>query len=243
MRQNHSPQTSGPRTRSGHDDGPGVPVVRADTLVIDSAGRRVADGLELTVGAGEAVAITGPPGSGKTALLNCLAGLARPTSGYVEIAGGRVSTMAEDQAALYRLTHIGMVYQSDELIPELSVTENLALPAMFAGHTRARDRAPHLLTLLGLDGLGDRAPVDLSHDQCRRVAIARALVCDPAVVLADNPTGALPEPDADLVTSALVAACRTRGTALVLATEAPATAARLDRTLFLQHGLLTPYQP
>ncbi|SFD62895.1 ABC transporter ATP-binding protein [Streptomyces aidingensis] len=216
----------------------GEPVARVSGLVVEIPGRRIADGLDLEVAAGEAVAVMGPSGSGKTTLLNTLAGLNRPAAGVVEICGRSLHDATQDAAARLRLTRIGMVFQFGELMPELSVLENVALPAMFAGQENAAARAGELLDLVGLPGYGDRAPEELSGGEAQRAAIARALVCRPQLVLADEPTGALDETNAQRVTRVLLDACREGGAALVVATHDTAVARAMNRTMLLRSGRL-----
>ncbi|WP_308119187.1 ABC transporter ATP-binding protein [Streptomyces sp. JJ38] len=206
--------------------------------MIEVPGRRIADGLDIEVRAGEAVAVMGPSGSGKTTLINALAGLTHPAEGVVEICGQPLSGVPEDTAAAVRLASIGMVFQFGELMPELSILENVALPAMFSGRGGARARAEELLSLVGLAGYGHRPPEELSGGEAQRAAIARALVCGPRLVLADEPTGALDENNAQRVTEVLLDACRQGGAALVVATHDTAVARAMDRTLILKSGRL-----
>ncbi|KAB8164653.1 ATP-binding cassette domain-containing protein [Streptomyces sp. 3MP-14] len=215
-------------------------VVRARGVVVEVPGRRLADGLELAVAPGESVALMGPSGSGKTTVLNTLAGLVRPAAGTVEIGGEPIGDATPDRAAAMRLTGIGMVFQFGELMPELDVLENVALPAAFAGLDEAADRARRLLERVGLVGFEERAPEELSGGEAQRAAIARALVCAPRLVLADEPTGALDEANARRVTAVLLDACRAADAALVVATHDPAVAAAMDRTLLLRDGRLHP---
>ncbi|MEV1009195.1 ABC transporter ATP-binding protein [Streptomyces sp. NPDC049881] len=214
-------------------------VVRAQGVVVDVPGRRIADGLDLGLAPGECVAVMGPSGSGKTTVLNTLAGLVRPSGGTVDVCGERVSGVPQDRAAAVRMARIGMVFQFGELMPELSVLENVALPAAFAGHRDAAARAGRLLGLVGLAGYEQRAPEELSGGEAQRAAIARALVCGPRLVLADEPTGALDETNAARVTTVLLDACRENDAALLVATHNPRVAAAMDRTLHLRAGRLT----
>ncbi len=212
----------------------------AESVVVEVPGRRIADGLDLRLAAGECVALMGPSGSGKTTVLNTLAGLVRPDSGTVDICGERVSDAPPDRSAAVRMSRIGMVFQFGELMPELSVLENIALPAAFASHPDATERATRLLDLVGLAGYEQRAPEELSGGEAQRAAIARALVCGPRLVLADEPTGALDEANARRITGLLVDVCRENRAALLVATHDPEVAAAMDRTLLLRDGLLVP---
>jgi putative ABC transport system ATP-binding protein len=149
--------------------------------------------LTLTVKRGESVAILGPSGSGKSTLLNLIAGLDRPTSGTVTVAGAAVHTLSEAAAARYRRAHIGMVFQFFNLLDDLTVLDNVLLPAQLAGIRggEARSRATRLLTTLGIDRHAAAYPGRLSGGERQRVAVARALINRPALLLADEPTGAL----------------------------------------------------
>jgi putative ABC transport system ATP-binding protein len=149
--------------------------------------------VSLTVAPGEAVAILGPSGSGKSTLLNLIAGLDRPSTGTVTVAGVRVDTLGEAGAARYRREHIGMVFQFFNLLDDLTVADNVALPAQLAGMGRgeARRRTAELLDVLGIGRHAQAYPGRLSGGQRQRVAVARALMNRPALLLADEPTGAL----------------------------------------------------
>jgi putative ABC transport system ATP-binding protein len=150
-------------------------------------------GLSLTVGAGEALAVLGPSGSGKSTLLNMIAGLDRPSEGTVTVAGVRVDGLNETDSARYRRERIGMVFQFFNLLDDLTVLDNVLLPAQLVGRGRAeaRARAVELLDYLGIDRLAGAYPGRLSGGERQRVAVARALMNRPALLLADEPTGAL----------------------------------------------------
>jgi putative ABC transport system ATP-binding protein len=149
--------------------------------------------VSLQVDAGEAVAILGPSGSGKSTLLNLIAGLDRPSEGTVTVAGTRVDTLGEAASALFRRAHVGMVFQFFNLLDDLTVADNVRLPAQLAGMRGAavRERAEQLLDSLGIGKLADAYPGRLSGGERQRVAVARALMNRPALLLADEPTGAL----------------------------------------------------
>jgi putative ABC transport system ATP-binding protein len=149
--------------------------------------------VSLTVAAGEVVAIMGPSGSGKSTLLNLIAGLDRPTSGTVTVAGRRIDTLGEGALARFRARHVGIIFQFFNLLDDLTVEDNVLLPAQLAGASRgaARSRAAELLARRGLEAQRDAYPARLSGGQRQRVAIARALVNSPELLLADEPTGAL----------------------------------------------------
>ena len=163
-------------TKRYEDDGP--PALRA---------------VSLDIAPGEAVAVMGPSGSGKSTLLNLIAGLDRPTSGTVTVAGERIDTLSETGLARFRNRHIGMIFQFFNLLDDLTVADNVLLPAQLAGLSRrqARARVAELLAALRIDRHRDAYPARLSGGERQRVAIARALVNRPALLLADEPTGAL----------------------------------------------------
>ncbi|MGS2617832.1 ABC transporter ATP-binding protein [Micromonospora sp. LZ34] len=151
------------------------------------------DEVNVEVGTGEAVAVMGPSGSGKSTLLNLVGGLDRPTGGTVEVAGVNLGGLSEKRLAVFRRTHIGIVFQFFHLLDDLTVRDNVLLPAQLAGvpARAARARAAELIDVLGLGGKANAYPARLSGGQRQRVAIARALVNRPALLLADEPTGAV----------------------------------------------------
>lgn len=179
----------------------------------------------------------GPSGSGKTTLLHCLAGLHRPNDGDISLDGQRISALSERERARYRLTHVGMVFQFGELLSELSVRENVELPLRLRGvhDDEAVDRT---LDRLGLSERRNSWPDELSGGEVQRAAIARAVVGQPALVLADEPTGALDEDLSVTVCELLLEMTRSLRAMLVVATHDPAVAARMDRTLRLRRGKL-----
>ncbi len=151
-------------------------------------------GVDLTIGAGELVAIVGPSGSGKTTILNLVTGIDRPSAGTVTVDGHRLDTMSEEQLAVWRGEHVGIVFQFFQLLPTLSALENAVLPLDFAraGSKRERfDLARHNLGLVGLGDKSDHLPAELSGGEQQRVAIARALASDPQLIVGDEPTGNL----------------------------------------------------
>jgi putative ABC transport system ATP-binding protein len=151
------------------------------------------DDVSLHVAAGEAVAVMGPSGSGKSTLLNLVAGLDKPSGGTITVAGQRIDALSETRTALYRRTQVGMIFQFFNLLDDLTVADNVLLPAQLAGMSRrkARARVNQLLAKLGIDRYRDTYPGRLSGGERQRVAIARALVNSPPVLLADEPTGAV----------------------------------------------------
>jgi putative ABC transport system ATP-binding protein len=186
-----------------------------------SAGPPALDAVTLTVSEGEAVAVLGPSGSGKSTLLNLLAGLDRPTSGTVTVAGQRVDQLSETRAARFRRDHIGLVFQFFHLLDELTVLENTALPARLAGVPRrtALTRAGTLLDRLGIGRHGGAYPSRLSGGERQRVAVARALVNRPALLLADEPTGALDTASGQDVKDLLLEVHREQGQTIIMVTH------------------------
>lgn len=195
--------------------------------------RALAQGAMTVVG-GTSLAVMGPSGCGKSTLLGLLAGLALPTRGSVTIGGLDVSALAERDRIRFRREHLGMVYQADNLLPHLSVEENVALPLSISGADGGGPSTGRLLEQLGLSDLAGRFPDQLSGGQRQRVAVARAVVHHPAVILADEPTGALDENNARGVVELLTATQRTIGATLIMVTHDPVIAACADRTLHMQ---------
>jgi putative ABC transport system ATP-binding protein len=181
----------------------------------------------MTVTSGEPVAIMGPSGSGKSTLLNMIAGLDRPTAGTVTVAGQRIDRLGEGALARFRARHVGIVFQFFNLLDDLTVEDNVLLPAQLAGVSRraARARAAGLLAQMGIERFGDAYPARLSGGQRQRVAVARALVNSPELLLADEPTGAL-DTATGMEISRLLRQLNSAGQTLVLVTHDPALAQR-----------------
>ena len=202
------------------------------------AARRVLDGTDLDVRAGEIVAVLGRSGSGKSTLLHVLGGLDRPEAGVVEVAGERVTGVGERRLSALRRRHVGFVFQFFHLLPELSGEANVLLAGRVRGaspEAAARGRA--LVDRLGLRDVASSLPAQLSGGEQQRFAIARALVNDPALVLADEPTGNLDvRAGADVLE--LMRAVAADGRAVVLVTHEPSAAAIADRVLWLEGGRL-----
>jgi putative ABC transport system ATP-binding protein len=204
----------------------------------DSGGRPAVDGVRLDVAPGEAVAVMGPSGCGKSTLLNLIAGLDRPTSGTVTVAGQRIDTLSETGVARFRRQQVGMIFQFFNLLDDLTVADNVLLPAQLAGVRRAqaRARADELLAALRIEPHRDAYPARLSGGERQRVAIARALVNRPALLLADEPTGALDTATGKEIGELLIDLNRA-GQTLVLVTHNPDLAARYaSRTVQLVDG-------
>ncbi|WP_309133620.1 ATP-binding cassette domain-containing protein [Cellulomonas sp.] len=213
-------------------------VLAGEGLSITLGGRRVLDGVDVTVETGEVVAVMGPSGSGKSTLLHVLAGLLRPESGTVTLAGSRLDDLPDAARSRLRLRRTGFVFQFGDLVPELTVGENVELPLRLTGVPRraARDRALALLDELGVADVASRRTSEVSGGQAQRAAVARALVHEPAVVLADEPTGALDTVTGERVLEALVAAATTRGAAVLLVTHELRVAAWARREVHLRDG-------
>ncbi|HLF58501.1 MAG TPA: ABC transporter ATP-binding protein [Alphaproteobacteria bacterium] len=195
-------------------------------------------GASLEVNPGEIVALTGPSGSGKSTLLHIAGLLEHPQSGEVTIEGTPCSGLSDDKRTGLRRRCLGFVYQFHHLLPEFSALENVVLPQMIAGVTRkkAAARAAELLALVGLKDRAAHRPSELSGGEQQRVAIVRALANEPAVLLADEPTGNLDLHTADAVFAEILNLVRRTGIAALVATHNPELARRMDRTLRLEDG-------
>jgi lipoprotein-releasing system ATP-binding protein len=202
----------------------------------------VLEGLNLEVSPGESIAIRGASGSGKSTLLNILGGLDDPSSGQVMIDGQRMADFNESGRARLRNRALGFVYQFHHLLPEFTARENVAMPLLLRGETRANANASatEMLALVGMEPRATHRPSELSGGERQRVAIARALVTRPLCVLMDEPTGNLDRDNAARVLE-LVSGIHRRGdTAVILVTHDDDVAQRLDRRLRLQNGRLDP---
>jgi len=196
--------------------------------------------LSFVIPAGTFLAIMGPSGSGKSTLLNVMAGIDRPTSGSVVVAGTRLDHMSEGAMARWRARHIGYVFQTYNLIPVLTAAENVELPLALTHLTR-RERAERVKTALRLVGLADRMdhyPRQLSGGQEQRVGVARAIVSDPTMILADEPTGNLDRESADDILTLLARLNRELGKTIVMVTHDPLAAERAQMIRHLEKGLL-----
>jgi putative ABC transport system ATP-binding protein len=195
----------------------------------------------LSVAAGEIVAVMGPSGSGKSTLLHCLAGILIPDRGEVHFGERRIDTMGETERSALRRERFGFVFQSGQLVPELTTQENVALPLLLGGVRRAPAlaEARSWLERLDLVGLEERRSGELSGGQAQRVALARALVGRPQVVFADEPTGSLDSLSGEHVMELLVAASRDQGTTVVLVTHDARVAAYAEREVVVRDGLVS----
>lgn len=216
-------------------------VLAARGVELSFGATRALRGADLSVGAGEILAVMGPSGSGKSTLLHCLAGILTPDAGEIYYAGRRIDTLSEGERSALRRDRFGFVFQFGQLVPELTAEENVALPLLFAGTRRAEalDRAGQWFKRLDLDGLQRRRSGELSGGQAQRIALARGLVADPPVLFADEPTGSLDSLTGEQVMDQLVTAARQHGTTVVLVTHDPRVAAYADREVIVRDGRVT----
>ena len=218
---------------------PRAPVIIETRDVVKSFGQTPAlRGASIAAGEGEIVAVMGPSGSGKSTLLHCLAGILTPDEGEVWFAGQRLDTLREVQRSELRRDRFGFVFQSGQLVPELTAEENVALPLLLSGTRRgpAVAEARAWFGRLGLDGLGNRRSGELSGGQAQRVALARGMVTRPQVLFADEPTGSLDSVSGELVMSLMTGAAREQGTTVILVTHDARVAAYADREVVVRDG-------
>ncbi|MGP0088379.1 MAG: ABC transporter ATP-binding protein [Xanthobacteraceae bacterium] len=196
------------------------------------------DQLDLSIAAGDFVAVMGPSGSGKTTLLNLLGGIDRPSAGEVHVAGERIDTLSEGALARWRAANIGFIFQFYNLMPMLTAAHNVELPLLLTKLGK-KERRAHVATALKIVNLADRAehyPREMSGGQQQRVAIARAIVSDPKLLLCDEPTGDLDRATADEILSMLQVLNRDLGKTIVMVTHDAAAARYAGRTLHLDKG-------
>jgi putative ABC transport system ATP-binding protein len=207
----------------------------------DSQQIKVLDGLSLEVPQGEFMALMGPSGSGKTTLLNLIAGIDRATSGSVRVAGTDLTPLSEGDLAKWRSQNVGFIFQFYNLIPVLNAVENVELPLLLS-HLSKSERRERALTALRIVGLADRSkhyPRQLSGGQEQRVAIARAIVTDPAVLVADEPTGDLDSKSAEEILDLMQTFNKEFGKTIVMVTHDPRAASRAHTQRHLDKGVLT----
>jgi putative ABC transport system ATP-binding protein len=214
--------------------------ITVDSVIVEhqtaSGPVRALDGVSLTVDGGSSVAITGPSGGGKSTLLGVIGGLARPTWGTVRIGDAKISDLSERDRSNFRRSHIGFVYQADNLLPFLTLLENVGLQLSLNGKSSGTGRSLAVLADLGLAGLAYRLPDHLSGGQRQRAAVARAIVHQPKIILADEPTGALDTANAAGVIDLMLAMQREIGATLIMVTHDRDAARRLDRQVRLRDG-------
>jgi len=196
------------------------------------------DGVTLSIGAGEMVAVMGPSGSGKSTLLNLMGGLDVPTSGALLVAGEDLATKSEEERSLFRRTHVSYVFQAYHLMPTLSAAQNVELPLHLAGRAAAevRERAQKTLAEVGLSGRATHLPDELSGGERQRVAIARALVTGAPLLLADEPTGNLDTAKGEEILQLLKSIHEGRKTTIVMVTHDPHAAAACERVVTFRDG-------
>jgi putative ABC transport system ATP-binding protein len=213
-------------------------IIEARDLVKSFGETPALRGASLGVRQGEIVAVMGPSGSGKSTLLHCLAGILVPDVGEVWFGGQRLGSLSDDRRSALRRDQFGFVFQSGQLVPELTAEQNVALPLLLSGARRgpAMTAARKWFPALGLDGLEGRRSGELSGGQAQRVALARGLVAGPEVLFADEPTGSLDSVSGELVMDLLVAAAREHGTTVVLVTHDARVAAYADREVVVRDG-------
>lgn len=203
------------------------------------------ENLDLEVGRGEFLALMGPSGSGKTTLLNLISGIDAPTSGSLVIDGENIASFSRKQLTAWRARKVGYIFQLYHLIPVLTAFENVELPLLITSLSKAerRKRAEEALEIVGLKDRSHHTPSELSGGQEQRVAIARALVADPALLVADEPTGDLDRESATMILELLQSLSRERGKTIVMVTHDARAAAAADRTLHLEKGQLLENEP
>lgn len=200
---------------------------------------RALAGVSFIVERGEVVSIMGPSGSGKSTLMNTLGCLDRPTSGEYYLDGELVSSLTDDQLAIIRNRKVGFVFQSFNLLSRISSLANVELPLRYAGVSEGRrERARAALEAVGLGDRVNHRPTELSGGQQQRVAVARALINDPAIIMADEPTGNLDSKVGQEIMNLLLSLNRDRGTTLIIVTHDPTIAAQTQRVIRLRDGLL-----
>ena len=223
------------------------PIIDAHEVVKTYRSRDVVvealNNVSFSVQSGEMVAVMGPSGCGKTTLLNCLSGLDSIDSGDVSIAGRLLRTMSDDALSEYRAKSMGFVFQAYNLLPVLTVQENVELPLILAGNSqkKSRDRATEKLDLVGLGDRIDHLPAELSGGQQQRVAIARALANDPSIVWADEPTGNLDSTNAGEIMELLKRLNKEQGQTFVLVTHSDEVGGMADRIVRMSDGVIVDY--
>ena len=215
-----------------------IVVNRLCKRVSDASGMlNILDDVSFTVTQGQSIAITGASGSGKSTLLGLLAGLDQPSSGEVQLLGQSLSAMNEDERAAFRANNVGFVFQSFQLLPNLTAIENVMLPLELAG-IAAEEPAKQMLLRVGLGARLNHYPTTLSGGEQQRVSIARAFVQKPVLIFADEPTGSLDETTGSKVIELMFELARQQNTTLILVTHDPSLAARCDRQLVFHSGRL-----
>ena len=216
------------------------PVLELDSVEYSYRRNTALRGVTLQIRPGEVVVVTGASGCGKSTLLHCAAGILTPDAGTVRLDGADLAALPEDQRARLRRTKVGIVLQFGQLVPDLPLIDNVALPLLLDGHERgeAHETALEWLKQVGIDDDADAVPAELSGGQTQRAAVARALITGPSVVLADEPTGSLDSRGGQELLEVLLEAARDRGAALLMVTHDNLIAASADREIRLRDGLI-----
>ncbi|MBT2397325.1 ABC transporter ATP-binding protein [Streptomyces sp. ISL-100] len=213
-----------------------TPAVRLTALHRTYGEVKALDGVDIDFGSGTFTAVMGPSGSGKSTLLQCAAGLDRPTSGTVTVGGTELGGLSERRLTLLRRDRIGFVFQAFNLLPSLTAAQNVSLPLRLAGRRPSRTEVRAALTRVGLGGRAGHRPARMSGGQQQRVAIARALITRPAVLFADEPTGALDSSTSRDVLVMLRELVDAEAQTIVMVTHDPVAASYADRVVFLVDG-------
>ena len=229
---------SSPDARAASLGAPAVVCERVSKIYPGSQPVVALDGVSLEVAPGEFLAVVGPSGGGKSTLLHLVAGLDRPTSGAILVAGRDLARLTDAELTLYRRREVGIVFQFFNLLAHLTVRENVELPRLLDGRSDAGERARELLARVDLAPRSDAHPYELSGGEMQRAAIARALVTGAGMLLADEPTGNLDSRHGDEVLALLDEVRRERGVTVILATHSEAAARRADRVVELTDGRL-----
>jgi putative ABC transport system ATP-binding protein len=220
-----------------HGTGPAIALTGVNLTLGRGAARvHILKDIDLNIGQGEAIGMVGPSGSGKSTLLMVMAGLERPDSGAVVVAGQTLNNLDEDALARFRGRNVGIVFQSFHLIPTMTALENVAVPLELAGATDTRERAMAELSAVGLAERANHYPAQLSGGEQQRVALARARAPDPAILIADEPTGNLDEKTGAEIIRLMFEGHGARKTTLILVTHDATLAARCDRVVRLRSG-------
>ena len=212
------------------------------TLAGNAGPVNIIKGIDLAVGKGETIGLTGPSGSGKSSLLMLMGGLERATSGSIRVLGSEFTGLGEDELARFRMRHIGVVFQSFHLVPTMTALENVATPLELAGRRDAFERAANELEAVGLGGRLDHYPSQLSGGEQQRVALARASAPSPDILLADEPTGNLDVANGATIMDLLFGLRDSKGSTLVLVTHSEELARQCDTRLAMDDGRLQERQ-
>ena len=216
------------------------PIISARNVVKQFGQTKALRGASLDVAPGEIVAIMGPSGSGKSTLLHSLAAIIGVDSGEITLAGKRIDTLKDDARSKLRRTHFGFVFQFGQLVPELTVLDNVALPLLLNGEKRtaAYERAKRWINKVELGDKADNIVGELSGGQMQRIAIARAMVIQPKILFADEPTGSLDTLNSQKIMELFIAMAREHGTTVIMVTHEPSIAAYADREVIVRDGVV-----